>query len=344
MASQTTLRTFADALADAQEQVRKPNLLLGNGFSIACRPTCFSYAALLDETSFEAAQGDVRAVFELLGTADFEVVIRLLRMASRLIGSYGTADVDLAARLEGDAEIIREALATTLASKHPDLPFDITDDEYDAVRSFLSNFDRVYTLNYDMLLYWAVMHEGEQQTPKNDGFSSAEDPDAEYVVWEPYLDFQAQRLFFLHGGLHLYDTGSEISKITWSRTGIPLVDQIRQALADGRYPLIVTEGESSEKESKILHNAYLNHALRSFAKTSKPLFIFGHALGTSDDHIFKRIEEGRIPNLYVSIYGDLESETNQAIVDRAQQIAAARPPTWPLTVNFYDSASANVWS
>src|SRR5690606_28176821 len=105
--------------------------------------------------------------------------------------------------------------------------------------------------NYDMLLYWAVMQDLEPDVPTNDGFTNGDDPGADYVVWEPYLDYREQRLFFLHGGLHLYDTGPEISKITWSRTGIPLVDQIRDALATGRYPLIVTEGNSREKEEKI---------------------------------------------------------------------------------------------
>jgi hypothetical protein len=343
MANGVTVLTFEEALADARDHAERPNVLLGNGFSIACRADRFTYAALLDEASFDGAQGDVRGVFELLGTVDFENVIASLQSAAALIERYGSDDPELVTRLRTDVEVIRDALATTLAAKHPDLPYDIEDAEYDAARLFLSNFDRIYTLNYDMLLYWAVMHEGEHETPKNDGFTDPDDPEADYVVWEPYLDFEAQRLFFLHGGLHLYDTGSEISKITWSRTGIPLVDQIRQALSEGRYPLIVTEGSSSEKEGKILHNAYLMHALRSLSRTSKPLFIYGHSLADSDAHILKRLEEGKGKRLYVSIFGEHTSESNRAIIARAEQIAAARPDTRPLAVQFFDAASARAW-
>lgn len=50
------------------------------------------------------------------------------------------------------------------------------------------------------------------------------------------MDFGSQRVFYLHGGLHLYDSGTEFAKITYSRTEIPLVDQIRETLAEGRYP------------------------------------------------------------------------------------------------------------
>lgn len=339
------LLTFDEALSDSTEVANEPHLLLGNGFSISCRPSAFNYGALLDEATFEAAHSDVRAVFELLGTTDFERVIELLRLAGALIDRYGP-ESDLADRLRHDAEVVREALADTLAARHPNLPFDINDDEYSCARCFLSRFRKIYTLNYDMLLYWAVMQDLEPAVPTNDGFTAAEDPDADYVVWEPYLDFGEQRLFFLHGGLHLYDAGAEISKITWSRTGIPLVDQIRGALAAGRYPLIVTEGNSQEKEAKILHNAYLNHAIRSFAKIQKTLFIHGHSLAASDEHIFRRIEEGKLDRVYISVFGDPDTPGNRAVMSRGELMATNRDRynNRSLAVRFYDASSAHVWS
>ena len=73
---------------------------------------------------------------------------------------------------------------------------DITTAEYTAARTFLHQFRKIYTLNYDMLLYWAVMEEIEPDVPTNDGFTNGDEPDADYVVWEPYFDFGEQRLFF----------------------------------------------------------------------------------------------------------------------------------------------------
>jgi len=339
------LLTFDDALGACRDANVQPHLLLGNGFSISCRPDAFNYGALLDEATFNTAHGDVRAVFELLGTTDFERVIELLRLAGDLTDRYEPG-AGLGEKLRHDAQAVREALAVTLAARHPDLPFDIDQVEYEAVRKFLQHFRKIYTLNYDMLLYWAVMQDLEPEVPTNDGFRNGNDPGADYVIWEPYLDYGEQRLFFLHGGLHLYDSGHEISKITWSRTGVPLVDQIREALAGERYPLIVTEGTSQEKEAKVLHNAYLNHAIRSFAKIQKTIFIHGHSLAANDRHIFRRIEEGKLERVYISLYGDPESQANREVVVRGQQLATNRTAfdhRRPLTVEFYDAESAHVW-
>lgn len=339
------LLTFDDALGACRDANAQPHLLLGNGFSISCRPDAFNYGALLDEATFDTAHGDVRAVFELLGTTDFERVIELLRLAGDLTDRYEPG-AGLGEKLRHDAQAVRDALAVTLAARHPDLPFDINQVEYEAVRTFLQHFRKIYTLNYDMLLYWAVMQDLEPDVPTNDGFRNGNDPGADYVIWEPYLDYGEQRLFFLHGGLHLYDSGHEISKITWSRTGVPLVDQIREALAGERYPLIVTEGTSQEKEAKVLHNAYLNHAIRSFAKIQKTIFIHGHSLAANDRHIFRRIEEGKLERVFISLYGDPESQANREVVVRGQQLATNRTAfdhRRPLTVEFYDAESAHVW-
>lgn len=336
--------TFDAALAEAGEITEQPHLLLGNGFSISCRPNAFTYGALLNEATFDDADGDMTSVFSLLGTTDFERVIEMLRLAAALVDEYEPGS-SIGTRLRHDAEVVREALAVTLAARHPDLPFDITTAEYTAARTFLSHFKNVYTLNYDMLLYWAVMQDLDPPVATNDGFGAGNDPAADYVVWEPYLDFRQQRLFFLHGGLHLYDSGHEISKITWSRTGIPLVEQIRDALAANQYPLIVTEGTSREKEAKILHNAYLNHALRSFAKIQKVLFIHGHSLAPNDQHIFRRIEEGRLDRLYVSLFGNPNSDSNRQVIERANWMATNRSNVGdrPLVVRFYDAQTARAW-
>ena len=230
-----------------------------------------------------------------------------------------------------------------LAAKHPDYPHDIQTDEYQAARTFLSHFERIYTLNYDMLLYWTVMQDMEPKPSRDDGFGNADDPDAEYVVWKPYIKFDSQRLFYLHGSLHLYDRGYELAKITWSRTAIPLLDQIREALAERRYPLIVTEGSSPQKVTRILHSAYLNHAIRSFSAIGGALFVYGLSLADNDEHLTRLIVDGPIKALYVGLYDYPNSDDSGQIIARARALAARRPDEKPLKVQFYDAASARVW-
>ncbi|MEE9416616.1 MAG: DUF4917 family protein [Acidimicrobiales bacterium] len=344
MTTSPEVLSFDDALGSSTQQTR--HVLLGNGFSIACRPDRFTYNALLDEAAFPAASADIRSVFELLGTTDFERVIDVLQLAAALAETYATSDPSLSERLQSDASVVREALAQVLAAKHPDLPFDIEEDEYVSARHFLANFERIYTINYDMLLYWTTMQDIEPSVARNDGFGSSDDEAADYVVWEPYAGFRSQRVFFLHGGLHLYDRSFELAKITWSRTSIPLVDQIRHALAEGRYPLIVTEGTSNDKVTKILHHAYLTHAIRSFSLIGGALFVYGLSLAPNDEHLLRRIAEGKTTDVYVSLYGDPDSPTNQSVIKRAQGLADERArsnPKVPLAVQFYDAESAHVW-
>ncbi len=80
--------TFENAIQETADHPQTRHLLLGNGFSIACRPDCFSYGALLNEAEFADASSDIHAIFELLGTVDFEKVIDALRFAAQLVEHY----------------------------------------------------------------------------------------------------------------------------------------------------------------------------------------------------------------------------------------------------------------
>ena len=322
----------------------KRHVLLGNGFSIACRPDIFVYGRLFERADFSALSPAARSAFEALSTQDFEYVIRALRNASRLIALYEGVPGNVAERMRQDADGLQGVLVNTIASSHPEMPSDISESEYDACRQFLSNFDTIYTLNYDLLLYWAQMHTEEGEEPSSDdGFRKPEyDFEADYVTWEPYQAHE-QNMWFLHGALHVFDAGNEVQKYTWINTGIRLIEQIRDALQREYFPLFVAEGTSREKQARIRHSDYLAKAYRSFSEIGGCLFIYGHALAANDEHFLQRIEKGKIRHLFVGIYGDPKSSDNRRIAQRAERMAATRGDRRPLEVSFYDSESAHVW-
>jgi hypothetical protein len=333
--------TFDDAVAASAGGTR--HVLLGNGFSIACRPDLFAYQALLDSADFSKLSVDGKRLFDQIGTTDFEEVVAKLRAAGAIARLYAPADRKLAAAIERDAGLIKEALAEVLAQRHPEFPAEISDAEYESARRFLSHFDRFFSLNYDLLLYWTVMSDTSEALPRDDGFRAPDDAEAEYVVWDPTPRSESQRVHYLHGALHLFDTGSQIEKYTWSRTGIRLITQVRDALARDAFPLVVTEGESAEKFEKILHNAYLNHSMRSFSRIGGSLFIFGHSLAENDAHILDLIPAGRLTALYISVRGKLNTPRNRALLRRAQALVAARTGGDELSLIFFDADSARVW-
>jgi Domain of unknown function (DUF4917) len=150
--------SFTDALEASKETKGNRHLLLGNGFSIACRPDSFSYGKLFDEADFKALSIEAASLFALFGTADFERVIEALRASSEVVGLYEGAPGDLIDLLVKDADALKGALAEVLARKHPDNVGAIEDREYASARGFLANFDgRIYTVNYDLLLYWTLL-------------------------------------------------------------------------------------------------------------------------------------------------------------------------------------------
>ena len=119
--------------------------------------------------------------------------------------------------------------------------------------------------------------------------------------------------------------------------------QIREALNQDLFLLFVAEGDSPSKVEKISHNGYLHKALRSLEGIGNDLFIFGHSFAANDKHILRVIEKGKVRRLFVSLYGDPNSESNQSIIRRANLMGDRRSKRNQLEVFFYDAESAHVW-
>ncbi len=335
--------TYNQVLADS---TTPRHLLLGNGFSIACRPDLFRYDALFDQADFANLARAVQA-FHCLSTTNFETVIRVLRQFAALSAIYAPGDADASTRASNDASALREVLVRAIAGSHPNRPGDIGADGYSHCRNFLRGYKSINTLNYDLLLYWALMQTdlGDAFIPCDDGFRKpAEDPYAPYVSWDPD-NSKTQTIRYLHGALHLFDTRTELKKFTWINTQIPLIDQIREALEQESYPVFVSEGTSEEKVDRIRHNDYLCKMYRGFTEIKGALVVFGHSMDASDDHIFiDRIGlHGKTSKLYVSLYGDPSSLSNRTIVARALALSEFRPASHSLQVRFFDAESASVW-
>lgn len=353
----TNILTFEQAL-EHPGQFKKRHLLLGNGFSIACRPKIFTYGSLFEQADFSSAPR-LPDVFKAVGTTDFEHVIKLLEDSSRVVPIYSNTTALAAEQMATDAEALKDILIQTVANNHPNIPNEIEDDQFWACRRFLSHFlgndnkdGKVYTLNYDLLLYWTLMHEdmafGEPiDLVTNDGFGRDEDTEPEYVNWMGESGAHGQRVHFLHGALHLFDAGVELQKYTWVNTGKPLLEQAREASGANKFPLFVAEGKSNQKLAKIKHSAYLHHSYKSFSsqmgQRNDALFIFGHSSAENDQHILKKIARGKIAQVYVGLYGDPDSPGNKVIRGSANSLADSRSESVALNVAYFDAASAQVW-
>jgi len=181
-----------------------------------------------------------------------------LRLVAQVIPLYRD-DPDLVRTLTADADGLREVLVQAIAQNHPEGPFDIIDEQYGACRRFLANFSITYTLNYDLLLCWAVMHtELEPAIKSDDGFRTPEDSAADYVTWE-VENTDRQNIFYLHGALHVFDAEHELKKYTWINTGIRLIEQIRAAyrvLAKQNHPDVNHGSRNAMARTQAINAAY----------------------------------------------------------------------------------------
>ena len=231
------LVTFEKALASVQGKT--PHLLMGNGFSRACKDDIFSYESLFTRADFSDIPLAEKA-FSALDTTDFEVVLSTLQKAAQLISVYAEEYPELAELFAHDAEKLKDVLVEAIAQNHPEHPFEIPAEQYARCKKFLSHFDRKFTVNYDLLLYWTVMRsEITPNVPCDDGFRKPDGGEAQYVSWEPE-NTHHQNLYYLHGALHVFDSQHEVQKYTWAGTGVRLIEQVRDALDKGLYPLDVT--------------------------------------------------------------------------------------------------------
>jgi len=339
----TKLITFNEALADARDNSDEMAVLLGNGFSIEFAPQVFSYDALAKEASLDALSVDKDELFAALNSNNFEVVIDKLKAGAALArlypGDVGNADV-----MEADAKVVRHGLADVLADRHPLTALALTDEEVLRARTFLSNFTRIYTLNYDLLLYWVLNRERGPHVNRADGFEWPTAQRSTRYVWKS-KPARPQRVFYLHGALHLFRHDKKLEKLTYWNDG-PLIEKLRERLEQGKYPHIVTEGKREEKESRIDKSGYLRTGLRRFGELRGALFIHGSSMSPNDAHIFELIEadSSEIDALYIGLQSTT-TKSARSVIARAKEIKEERRVNGggELRIHFYDSATAHVW-
>lgn len=334
--------SFSGALSMSGNMTKK-YLLLGNGFSSALYPDIFRYSSLLAEADFQD-KPHLKSVFEKLKTQDFEHVIRSLEIASEFLKCY-SVDESLTGRLKEDANAVRKVLVETISKKHPHKVTALDENAIKSCNLFLNNFSKIYSLNYDILLYWVLLsgRDGRDEDI-DDGFRL---PDGEFGAdYRTFDSPHSPTFFYLHGGLHLFDSGPDTRKYVWCDTGMAIMDQVDQALQKGLYPLFVAEGESWQKQTKINHNAYLAKGLRSFEaicdQKKADLFIFGHSLDANDAHILSLLKKGKIGRVFVSVYKG-EDGYDEDLIYRAEGLGVLRKEKYPLEVILFDAGSANVW-
>lgn len=343
-----TLMTYDEVISSLLKKKRMPNLLLGNGFSMAYSADIFSYNALYDFVK-NIKDENLHKVFDVIKTKNFELVMQQLGNFCELIEVFDP-ESELLQLFRETSDELKKSLIDAIKDLHPEHVFKISDEECkscaEVLSPYMKNGGSIFSTNYDVLLYWVLMRSG---LDNSDGFGKdrlddPEDKETEVEYSEELFwgrNKSSQCVFYLHGTLPIFDTGIEIIKEQYD--GNYLLENIETRLNSGQYPIFVAAGNGEEKLNHIMHNRYLSHCYDALSNTEGSLVTFGFNFGEYDLHIIDAINKSyerkrdkefkdKLWSVYTGVYSDSDRK-------HIESIAHMFKPK----VVLFDSASAKIW-
>ena len=272
------------------------SLLLGIGFSIACNQN-FDLSNLTQQMI--NSNPIISSIFRHLqkGNLDIEETMRIVNDSKKVLEYFyqqnqNTYFDNAIKQLQIFIENLKTQFITTIQTNH--IP-NIDDGAKMSARNFITIYNCIFTLNYDLLLYWVT---SLNWATFSDGFGRADDG---LLIFNH--NFGAKPFYFLHGALHLFYSSGDIIKL---ETSIPyysnILDEINIQLTNNQYPVCVTAGTTDEKREMIKGNYYLSRCFDALCfLCDYNLIIFGTRLKDNDEHIRKAILQSGVKNIFFSV-------------------------------------------
>ena len=215
----------------------------------------------------------------------------------------------------------------------------------------------MYSTNYDLLLYWAIL-KGRIKSFFDDGFRS--DVDSGELVWQKR---GSQNVFYLHGALHIFSRSMSLDSEVGERRKFSsalknsivkiemtqqmnLIPQITKKIENGSFPLTVTDGLFEQKVQKIINNPYLKNCFERFSqqRSNNLISIGWSGSGSQDQHIFDSLVDSYIQTWWFGVFRPSPSDLNK-INRLLGQVNGERTSLGkqPIKLEFFFSDTAPIW-
>ena len=328
-------------------------LIVGNGGSIAISSN-FSYKKLYqwgkeNKHIKEAAQ----EIFEhfSVNQRDFERILNKLNQAD-----FINKKVDITKseqkKVRKAYTDVRRSLIDTVKGLHPELTE--VKNEIDFVRQYLSNFNTIFSLNYDLLIHWATETQIsfiDSFIVFDDGFSKRDNvKNSTSLLFDDekqiHVIDKTTQLYFPHGNLLLYSTklGDE-KKITTNHKKDLLTALTKAWANNDSQPLFICEGDSREKLKQINTSSYLSHVYhQALPKAKESVTIYGWGMGTQDNHLLAQLKRANPMRVAVSIYTGQDTESQEKEMKHALTALKDEVGIDSNNVTFFDSQSVGAWN
>lgn len=290
------------------------SLLIGNGWSIEFHNK-FTYTSLLEQLNQEDLNKKIVEIFDQLKTCDFERVLYSIEKTKKILDIL---EPDNKLNPTPYLESLKGSFLKVLGDIHP-RSWDIIESSHPYTQEqiirlfdekssspresleekaiiFLKNFTAYFTINYDLLLYWLL---NKSSLNLDDGFRGYNNK----LIFQESAD---QNIFYLHGGLHLHNSGTHKRKY---ENGNSIIDSMKESMDDHEYPTIVLEGSSESKKEAINQSPYLHWCYNKFSNINGIIFIHGFSFKENDEHIYEPIFQNKeITKIFIGLHENDKDE------------------------------------
>lgn len=312
-------------------------IILGNGASIAISEN-FLYDSLFSSSlDRELISPDIQQLFSYFDTRDFELILRLVWHASKVNSSLGISDD----RTYQAYINVRDYLIQSVRDVHPSHAY--ASEGLLRIYDFLSHFDIVLSLNYDLIVYWAITF-----GLRNRRRHALKDCFVNNFFQSDWRRFQSRfgnqsgstLVFYPHGNLALFrdviDREFKHPPIEW---GPGLLDSILDFWESGEViPLFVCEGTKEQKVASIQSSYYLSTVYREvLTYPNECLVIYGWGIGEQDEHILMQLRDSGVRRVAISV-----RNSSQGYCDHARSVIR-RFLGYHVEVYFFEADSPGCW-
>jgi hypothetical protein len=322
-------------------------LVVGNGAS--CAISCgFNYSSLLNvaiHNRFINSSG--RRLFELMKNSDFEMAIRTIDESKNVFAALKVRRRNRI-KLNSMRNSVKDALINSVRLTHSSAYADFVEKQ-DNLVNFCKKFSTIFSVNYDILLYWMMMYARGMNgctSPFKDCFNHGKFvPNYEFYRQPQHPCQNATLVFYPHGHLALLSDRSD-SEIKISADSASLIDTISEAWKQsGNRPLFVSEGNKEDKLTSINRSQYLRCTLREMKQKKESITIYGWSMSQQDSHLLEAICESGAQRIAISIHETPEEATELKVVRATNKITEmytllnAQLPA----IEFFRSDSPGCW-
>ncbi len=203
-------------------------------------------------------------------------------------------------------DLVRDALVKTVHAVHCDR--NEIEEHLEAIHKFMGRFEIVLSLNYDLVVYWALLAGiGPNYGRFMDCFMGDRTFDSD---WACHLTSGSSGtkhtlVFYPHGNL-LLTTNLLEGECKVFAEGRYISEQIANAWKGGRTPLFVSEGRPQDKKNKIKNSGYLKMVYGEvMGHLGDTVVIYGWGFSyekEKDTHLLERLFEKRKEKVAISVY------------------------------------------